>query len=97
MLFRLCTSSSTCCCSQCCGLNKQLVKLLNKRTDDFWFCPDCAKPALNAILDDLCQSYFATVEPRLKNLENSNKLVLDKVKKIQQLSLMTLLKKITPD
>ena len=41
--------------------------------------------ALNAIffdkdIDELCQSYLATVEPRLQNLENSNKLVLDKIK-----------------
>ena len=59
--------------------------LLRKRTDNFWFCPDCAKPALNATffdkdIDERSQSYLATVEPRLQNLENSNKLVLEKIK-----------------
>ena len=40
MLFSLCTRCSTFFCSQYCGLNKQIVKLLNERTDNFWFCPD---------------------------------------------------------
>ena len=31
-------------------------------------------------IDERCQSYLATVEPRLQNLESSNKLVLDKIK-----------------
>ena len=31
MLFRLCTRCSTYFCSQCCGLNEQIVKLLNER------------------------------------------------------------------
>ena len=30
--------------------------------------------------DERCQSYLATTEPRFRNLENSNKLVLDKIK-----------------
>ena len=85
MLFRLCTRCSTYFSFQCCGLNEQVVKLLNERTDNFWFCPDCAKPALNVIffdkdIDERRQSYLAIVEPRLQNLENSNKLVLHKVK-----------------
>ena len=32
-------------------------------------------------IDKRCQSYLATVDPRLQNFENSNKLVLDKIKK----------------
>ena len=85
MLFRLRTRCPTYFCSKCCGLNEQIAKLLNERTDNFWFCPDCTKPALNAIfldkdIDERCQSYLATVEPRLQNIENSNKLVLDKIK-----------------
>ena len=85
MLFRLCTRCSTYFCSQCYGLNERIVKLLNERTDNFWFCPDCAKPALNAIffdkdIDERCQFYLKTVEPRLQNIENSYELFLDKIK-----------------
>ena len=85
MLFRLCTRCFTYFCFQCCGLNEQIVKLLNEPTDNFWFCPDCAKPGLNAIffdkdIDEWCQSYLAIVKPRLQNLENSNKLVLDNIR-----------------
>ena len=69
MLFRIRTRCSTYFCFQYCGLNKQIVKLLNEHTDNIWFFPDCA-----------CQSYYATIEPELQNLENSNKLVLDKLK-----------------
>ena len=79
MLFRLCTRCSTYFCIQCCSLNEQIVKLLNEHTDNFWFCPDCA-----------CQSYYATIKLNLPNLENSKKLVLDKLKNVfQTLPLMT--------
>ena len=79
VLFRLCTRCSTYFCSQCSGLNEQTVKLLNKCTDNFWFCPDCTKPTLNAIffdkdIDKQCQSYLVIAEPRLQNIENSNKI-----------------------
>ena len=56
--FRLCTrfSSYFCshCCnldreSHCCNLDQEIIKLLNKRTNNYWFCPTCAKPALNAV------------------------------------------------
>ena len=30
----------------------KILKLLNDRNDNYWFCPDCAKPALNAIFMD---------------------------------------------
>ena len=87
MLCRLCTRCSTYFCFQCCGLNEQIVKLLNECTDNFWFSPDCAKPALNAIffnkdIEERYPSFLATVEPRLQNLENYNKSVLDKIKNI---------------
>ena len=43
---------------------------LSEHTDNFWFYPDCA-----------CQSYYATIKLKLPNFENSNKLVLDELKK----------------
>ena len=48
----------------------------------FWFCPDCVKPAIifDKDIDERCQSHLPTVEPRLQNLENSNKLVLAEIK-----------------
>ena len=85
MLFRFCTRCSTYFYFQCCGLYEEIVKMLNEPTENFWFCPNSAKPSLNAILfakgiDERCQSYLATLEPRLQNLENTNKLVLNRIK-----------------
>ena len=71
MLFRPCSRCSTNFFIQCHDLNEQIVKLVNERTDSFWFCPDCAN-----------QSYYGTIEPMLPNLENSNKLLLDKLKNV---------------
>ena len=62
--FRICTRCSSYFCYECCGLSQKILKLLNDRNDNYWFCPDCAKPALNAIFMDKdiekkCQSYFS--------------------------------------
>ena len=84
-------------------MNEQFLKLLNERSDNFWFCPDCEKLALNAVffdkdIDKRYQSYLATVEPRFQNLEYSNKLVLDKIKSsISNTAFDNFVKKITPD
>ena len=51
-LFRLCTRCSAYYCYHCCGLNLKIIKLLNDRSDNYWFCSDCAKPALTAIFFD---------------------------------------------
>ena len=59
--FRICTRCSSYFCYQCCGLSQKILKLLNNRNDNSWFCPDCAKPALNAI--------FMDKEPRTVDLE----------------------------
>ena len=53
----------------------KIIKLLNDRNDNYWFCPDCAKPALNAIFTDKdieenSQNFFKSLEPRIIKLEN---------------------------
>ena len=81
MLFRFCTRRSTYFCFECCGLNEKIIKLVNERIDNFWFCPDCVKcDFLDKDIDERSQYYLETVEPRLQNLQNSNKSVLDKIK-----------------
>ena len=45
--FKICTRCSSYFCYECCGLSQKILKLLNDRNDNYWFCPDCAKPALN--------------------------------------------------
>ena len=62
--FRTCTRCSSYFSYECCGLSQKILKLLNNRNDNYWFCPDCAKPALSAIFMDKdiegkCQSYFS--------------------------------------
>ena len=74
-IFRLCTRCSAYYCYHCCGLNMKIIKLLNDRNDNYWFCPDCAKPALTAIFTDKdiekkCQKFLKTLEPRIIKLEN---------------------------
>ena len=50
--FRICTWCSSYFCYLCCGLSQKILKLLNDRNYNYWFCSDCAKPALNAIFMD---------------------------------------------
>ena len=72
--FRICTRCLSYFCYECCGLSQKILKLLNNRNDNYWFCPDCAKQALNAIFMDKeiekkCHSYFSLLEPRIVDLE----------------------------
>ena len=74
-IFRLCTRCSAYYCYHCCGLNLKIIKLLNDRNDNYWFCPDCTKPALTAIfidkdIEEKCQNFFKTLESRIIKLEN---------------------------
>ena len=67
--FRICTR-----CPSCCGLSQKILKLLNDRNDNYWFCPDCTKPALNAIfmdkgIEEKYKSCFSLLEPRIVDLE----------------------------
>ena len=72
--FRICTRCSSYFCYQCCGLSHKILKLLNHRNDNYWFCPDCTKPALHAIFmdkdtEEKQQSYFSLLEPRIVDFE----------------------------
>ena len=75
--FRICTRCSSYFCYQCCGLSHKILKLLNHRNDNCWFCPDCVKLALNAIFMDKDiekkrQSYFSLLEPRIVDMEKQH-------------------------
>ena len=50
--FRIWTRYSSYFDYQCCGLSQKILKILNGRNENYWFCPDCAKLALNAIFMD---------------------------------------------
>ena len=72
--FRISTRCSSYFCYQCCDFSQKILKLLNDRNDNHWFCPGCAKPALNAIfmekdIEGKCQSYFSLLEPRIVDLK----------------------------
>ena len=74
--FRICTRCSYF-CYKCCGLSQKILKLLNNRNYNYWFCPDCAKLALNAIFmdkdfEEKCQSYFSLLEPRIVDFEKQS-------------------------
>ena len=68
--FKICTRCSSYFCYECCGLSQRILKLLNDRNDNYWFCSDCTKPALNTIfmdkdIEEKCQSYFSLLEPNI--------------------------------
>ena len=48
-VFRHCTRCSAYFCNQCCDLSEKIIKLLNERSDNYWFCPSCTKPALHVV------------------------------------------------
>ena len=76
--FRHCTRCFQYFCSQCCDLEEHIVKLLNSWVDNYWFCPICAKPALNAVfvekdIEERCQIFLESMESRLLDVEmNTN-------------------------
>ena len=54
---------------QCCGLSQKILKLLNDRNDNYWYCH---KPALNVIFMDIYLRKSAShslLEPRIVDLE----------------------------
>ena len=58
-------------------LSEKIIKLLNKQSDNYWFCPSCIKPALHAVfvekdIEERCQIFFETVEKKIKKIEEDN-------------------------
>ena len=69
-----------------------MIKLLNDRNDDYWFCPDCAKPTLTATfidkdIEEKCQNFFKTLESKIIKLEhgyeNMSNLLTGKVESVK--------------
>ena len=74
--FRHCTRCSQFFCNQCCDLDQHIVKLLNSRADNYWFCPDCAKPALNAVfvekdIEERCSNFLEAMESKLFSIKRN--------------------------
>ena len=56
----------------------KIIKILNDRNDNYWFCPGCARPTLTATfiekdIEEKCQNFFKFLEPRVIKLENDYK------------------------
>ena len=49
---RLCTRCSFYFCSHCCNLDQEIIRILNERANNYWFCLTCTKPLLNAVFLD---------------------------------------------
>ena len=63
--------------SECCGLVQQIICLLNNRTDNYWFCPICAKPTLNAVfvekdIEERCAIFLESISKRVTVLEENS-------------------------
>ena len=76
-VFWHCTRYSTYFCNQCCDFSEKIIKLLNERSDNYWFCPSCTKSALHAVfvekdIEDRYQIFFETIESRIKKIEEDN-------------------------
>ena len=48
-VFRHCTRCSAYFYNRFCDLSEKIIKLLNERSDNYWFCPSCTKPALHVV------------------------------------------------
>ena len=75
-VFRHCTRCSAYFCNQCCDLSEKIIKRLNERSDNYWFCPSSTKPALLAVfvekdIEERRQIFFETVEKRIKKLKRT--------------------------
>ena len=75
--LRLCTRCSRCFCSKCCNLDQQIICLLNNHTDNYWFCPNCAKPALNAVfvekdIKEKCAIFLESISKRVTVSEENS-------------------------
>ena len=79
--FRLCIRCSAYFCHHCCGLSQKIIKSLNERTDNYWFCPECIKPALHAIfkdkdIEEKCKAYFENLEHRIIKMEENQEIIM---------------------
>ena len=75
--FRIGTRCSSCFRYQCCGIRQKNLNLLNDRNDNYWFCLDGVKLALNAIfmekvINEKCHSCFSLLEPRIVDFEKQH-------------------------
>ena len=75
--LRLCTRCSRYFYSEWCSLDQQIICLLNNRTDNYWFCPNCAKPALNAVfveidIEERFAIFLESISKRVTVLEESS-------------------------
>ena len=87
--LRLCTRCSRYCCSECCGLDQQIICLLNNRTDNYWFWPNCTKPALNAVIvekdiEERCAIFLLeSISNRVAVLEENSQAHLSNLKALE--------------
>ena len=75
--LRLCTRCSRYFCSECCGLDQQIICLLNNRPDSYWFCPNCAKRVLNAVfvkkdIEERCAIFLESISKKVTVLEENS-------------------------
>ena len=75
--LRLCTGCSRYFCGECCGLDQQIICLFNNRTDNYWFSPNCAKTALNAVFvekdkEERCVIFVESISKKVTVLEENS-------------------------
>ena len=75
--LRLCTRCSRYFCSECCVLDQQIICLLNICIDNYWFCPNCTKPALNIVfvekdIEERCAVFLESISERVTVLEENS-------------------------
>ena len=75
--LRLCTRCSRYFCSECCVLDQQIICLLNICIDNYWFCPNCTKPALNIVfvkkdIEERCAIFLESISKRVTVLEENS-------------------------
>ena len=61
-------------CAKCLGLTDIEYEVMGKRKDFHWFCEECEKPAISAVLSDKqieekCAAYMQSMTGKIEDLE----------------------------
>ena len=75
--LRICTRCLRYFSSEYYSVDQQIIFLLSNRTDNYWFCPNCTKAALNAVFvekdtEEKCSIFLESISKRVRVLEENS-------------------------
>ena len=75
--LRICTRCLRYFSSEYYSVDQQIIFLLSNRTDNYWFCPNCTKAALNAVfvekdIEERCSIFLESISKRVRVLDENS-------------------------